>query len=102
MLIFNKIVGPNTSTLFTLLLYPDQEKAQIRRKHDERHGRDKAERTKASAEQVRREVKLLYKQADQMPLEVLSNLSPVVHQHEQQLKQQQQKEKQQQQQQQHS
>jgi hypothetical protein len=49
-----------------------------------------AERTKASAEQVIREVESLYEQADQAPPEVLSNLAPAVHQHEQQLKQQQQ------------
>jgi hypothetical protein len=47
-------------------------------------------------------VELLYKQADQAPPEVLLNLAPVVHQHEQQLKQQQQKEQRQQQKQQHS
>jgi hypothetical protein len=40
------------------------------------------ERTKARAEQVIREVELLYEQADQGPPEVLSNLAPVVHQHE--------------------
>jgi hypothetical protein len=60
------------------------------------------ERTKARAEQVIKEVELLYEQADQGPPEVLSNLALVVHQHEQQLKQQQQKEQQQQQKQQHS
>jgi hypothetical protein len=51
-----------------------------------------AERTKARAAQVIREVELPYEQADQAPPEILSNLVPVVHQHEQQLKQQQQKE----------
>jgi hypothetical protein len=61
-----------------------------------------AEPTKARAEQVIREMELLYKQADQVPPEVLWNLAPVVHQHEQQLKQQQQKEQQQLQKQQHS
>jgi proline racemase len=34
---------------------------------DDRHGKDRAEQTKARAEQVRREVELLYKQADQAP-----------------------------------
>jgi hypothetical protein len=70
------------------------------------------------AEQVRREVKLLYEQADQAPpanidhiyknnldthlekttaelIGWLSNWGPVVHQHQQQLRQQQQKERQQ-------
>jgi ribosomal protein L17 len=82
------------------------------------HGQDKVAQTKARAEQVRREVELLYEQADQEPpanmdhidknnLEIqlektsaeligwLSNWGPVVHQHQQQLRQQQQEERQQ-------
>jgi hypothetical protein len=34
---------------------------------DDRHGKDRAEQTKARVEQVRREVELLYEQADQAP-----------------------------------
>jgi hypothetical protein len=87
-------------------------------RNEDRHGKDRVAQTKARAEQVRREVELLYEQADQAPpanidhiyknnLETqlekttaeligwLSNWGPVVHQHQQQLRQQQQKERQQ-------
>jgi hypothetical protein len=86
--------------------------------NEDRHGKDRVAQTKARAEEVRREVEFLYKQADQAPtakvdqiyknnLETqlekttaepigwLSNWGPVVHQHQQQLRQQQQKERQQ-------
>jgi hypothetical protein len=88
-------------------------------RNEDRHGKDRVAQTKARAEQIRREVELLYEQADQAPpanidhiyknnLETqlekttaeligwLSNWGPVVHQHQQQLRQQEQKERQQQ------
>jgi hypothetical protein len=51
----------------------DQNKAPMKKKHrpeesiDDRHGKDRTEQTKARVEQVRREVELLYEQADQAP-----------------------------------
>jgi hypothetical protein len=86
--------------------------------NEDRQGKARVAQTKARAEQVRREVELLYEHADQAPtanvdhiyknnLEThlekttaelvgwLSNWGPVVHQHQQQLRQQQQKEMQQ-------
>ena len=92
-------------------------------RNEDRHGRDKTTQTRVRAEQIRREVELLYEQADQAPpnysnhiyrhdLETqldkttaeligwLSNWAPVVHQHQQYLKQQQHQLQQQQQQQQ--
>jgi hypothetical protein len=87
-------------------------------RNEDRHGRDKTAQTKARAAQIRREVELLYEQADQAPpnytyhiyrhdlktqlekttaelIGWLSNWAPVVHQHQQLLKQQQQQQQQQ-------
>jgi hypothetical protein len=36
-------------------------------RNEDRHGKDRVAQTKARAEQVRREVELLYEQADQAP-----------------------------------
>jgi type IV secretory pathway VirJ component len=81
-------------------------------RNEDMHGRDKTAQTRARAAQIRREVELLYEQADQAPpnytdhiyrhdldtqlekatadlIGWLSNWAPVVHQHHQLLKQQQ-------------
>jgi hypothetical protein len=65
--------GLSCLLVFKTRLSTDQNKAPMKKKHrseestDDRHGKDRAEQTKARVEQVRREVELLYKQVDQAP-----------------------------------